>query len=232
VPRKKNATALAIIDLDRLEPKHIARDRDLALLGERARAELEWIEHAERMTPVRAIFLGIILAQIRAGLPHGDWGPWMVKHFGAKKSTAYRFISLAKACVADARITMAELVALPEISTDFKPTDPRAHAARGLKRIIRWVGPRSLRELQAEYGRSNRPAGLIEKAAKKVAMPEAARQLAKAELSQWIEDGRSLLLDENRTALLLPEEVRSFSDGLDAVITRWRRAMKKILQTA
>lgn len=124
-----------------------AQAGDVDALGQRIRAEMDRIERDEGMLPVRAVFSGCILVQVRDGIAHGQWGSWLARHFGAKKSTAYRYIAVAEDCIRERRLKLPELCALPQLSLELDPTEASDDAASALRKIRRFVGARTLRDL-------------------------------------------------------------------------------------
>lgn len=134
------------VPLDKLEGQQISNSWKFDDLGHRVRLEVDRIDHEQSMLPVRAIFVGCMLAQIRATIEHGKWLPWIKEHFGKKKSTVYLYIALAEVCAEKKKLKLPELVALPQLSLDLEPGD-NDDAASAMKKIRAFVGDQSLRDL-------------------------------------------------------------------------------------
>lgn len=241
--RKTASRALVVPDLEQLAPpaqtSHVGSSHvwevptweESRALGERVRRELELIEAAEKTIPLRAVFLGIILAQIRASLDHGKWAPWLKEYFGGRKNSAYRYIAIARACVSEAKIYLPELVAVRQLQLDMTAGNPRADAAKALKKMQRWVDGRSLRELYAQYANGQpRLGGARNGSRKPVIDLDALKAQKREEAAGVIERGRALFLQENICQYLEPEEIRGVVESLEALATDVKHAVRPLLK--
>lgn len=157
---------LEVVDVDNLpETAKSHFGANLELLGKRIAEELRAIstteaelDAAEKMlasrrseTSLRALIIGTLLLQAKAGLGHGGFGKFKTEHFGSGGNRqANYYMKLAEKFCRDAGILMPEFLALPQSTLDLTggPTD----AANAMKKARSFVGNRSLADLLELHG--------------------------------------------------------------------------------
>lgn len=200
-------------------------------LSERVRTEFEWINGAQKMLPLRAVFLGIVTSAILSEMPRGQSGPWIKKYLRGKRSFAYRIMAVGHACVVEAKLQLPQLIALNQLQLDFTPRKKGDDAAKTLRRMERWIAGRSLSELYAAYyDGTPKLGGARNKPAQRIVDLDALKAMKREEAAGLIERARSLLLRENILQFLEPIEVRNFVDNFSDLATELRAAAKNILK--
>jgi len=204
---------------------------ELDALGQRIRAEFDWIESAQKMIPLRVVLLGIVLAQIQQSLNRGQWLPYIKAHLRGKTSFAYRAMDIGRACVAEAKLQLPQLVALRQLQLDGKPSRKRDDAQKTLKKMERWIAARTFAELRAAYSdRQCALGGARNRPAKAVIDLDALKAMKREEAAGLIERARSLLLRENILQYLAPPEVKNFVENFHDLAVELKAAAKTLLK--
>lgn len=242
MPKKKNAHALAVVSSQKpfvpvgtFHTGTFQLERsDLDAIGERIRGELDWLESAQKMIPLRAVFLGIVLRQVHDSLDRGEWVPWLRKYFRNRRTNAHRFLKLGDACKSEAQLNLPQLVALRQLEIDFQPASPRDHASKALAKMKRWIGSRTLTELYAAYadGPPKLGGARTAAAAKPVVDLETLKIQMRDEAAGLIERNHALLLRDNILQYLDPEERRNFIANLTGILIELKAAFKIHLKQA
>jgi hypothetical protein len=161
----------------------------------------------------------------------GGVAEWMrVNAPEISRPTAYRFRDIAAGMAKKFGIKNPALV----FCTPLKSLPAADRKKRD--KVLEFTADKSLRGLQLELGLLlNRPklGGARPRggdAAPVVVDPEKLHAQAREELAAWHEQGRQLLLTENICSRLQAEEIRAFNRSLDAMLTQWRRGIKKLIQ--
>lgn len=151
---KKPSSALVVID--DLNASQLAQygqscsAASLATLGRMARAQFDRIHADERNLPIRGAFLGCVLIGVRAACEQGEWLSWLKEHFGKSQRTAYDYINVGEACIERMKLRLPEFVSLPQLSLELTVPEGDDDARSALRKITKFVGDRSLRELVAD----------------------------------------------------------------------------------
>jgi hypothetical protein len=122
--------------------------------------QLNEIERAERMTPRRAVAVGLMLHAVKASLKHGEFTPWLKQTLtalkfgtlGTAQVKASYYMRLALAFVDQAKPSRPELAALPAGGLVLDLEAATGPAAKLIKRLDEFCGECSLQELLEEHG--------------------------------------------------------------------------------
>lgn len=118
-------TTATITVIDRSTVKRILEEHEAC-----ERADREWVSHA--------IECGRLLAEVKAQLRHGEWGPWLADNFPASMRTAQTYMQLA-AAPEEKRNAVAGLplreardeIATPRAQSPAQSTDQLRHLGGG-----------------------------------------------------------------------------------------------------
>jgi hypothetical protein len=248
-----NRTALLV-----LADKTITAQGDqLAQLQRSAVAQLAAVPQMERQAAAHAILAGMSLHRVKASLPHGEFGKWLKQiptgggNAEDQKRTSGSFLNvterqcqfymkLATTFVAKAKVTAPDVLALPGDQTQLALEGGEGEARVFFSKLSKFVGSKSLNELLAEHeiktgkklGGKREAGETDEDAPPAVPTAEDLAAQAKTELSDWLEQGRQLLITDNVCSRLEAQDLQSFAGALDAMLAHWKRGARTILAAA
>ena len=229
----KNTHALAILG-DR------ALSYDQAMLPKIQAAALQQLAEVARLgreRGARAVLAGLALCRVKASLKHGQFLPWLKDNVGVGKTACNDYMRLALAFVEKSGVSKPDLLALPGDQTSLAIDAGDEAQRRFFTKLEKFVGQSSLSELLAKHdikgqpklGGARLPEGQDEDELGSDPDPEALAAQKREEISAWLAQGRALLVSENACQFLGADDQRSVLDGIDALRTDLREALRHLI---
>jgi hypothetical protein len=226
-------TALAVLE----SPQIVTTGNNLNQLAVRANEELDAIKRMETGAALRAIRFGIVMYQVKATLPHGQFLKWRDQSFPALKRTQAGFyMSLALTFVEKSKANLPEVLALPEVQTDLPLDQQQGPSAEILGKAYAFVGDCSLNELLDKHGIKGKGklggARESDDAEKPIKTAEELAAQKLEEISAWLDTGKQLLVEENALQHLTatPETIRAIVSELSTLAKRLSSGLGPLLE--
>ena len=231
----KNTHALAILG-DR------ALSYDQAMLPKIQAAALQQLAEVARLVRergARAVLEGLALCRVKASLKHGQFQAWLKPHVKVGLVSCNNYMRLALAFVEKSGVSKPDLLALPGDQTSLAIDAGDDAQRRFFAKLEKFVGQSSLSELLAKHdikgqpklGGARLPDGQDDESDDAPpADPETLAAQKREEISAWIAKGRALLVAENACQFLGTDDQRSVLEGIDALRTDLREALRHISQ--
>lgn len=227
-------TAVAVVP----DPKPNSQLLRISNLQAIATEQSKLIDRIHEEAALRCVLLGRILREIKDGLAHGQWGPWLKSDFAGSQSKANQVMRLSVEIEAAAKLTKVEKLALPANATVDLAVQPEDAAARSaFAKMQKLVAGKSFRDLLDEYGIMEKAklGGARTKGGDAATPPMDGEQLylfAMDEIGGAIMQAETLLIKENRLQHLVghPNEIRAVVESLRAMADKVEKAASKILK--
>lgn len=205
----KKTTALTLLNSSAIKAPG---NGDVEKWQECVAGQMDEITRSERMTPRRAVVVGLMLHAVKASLKHGDFTPWLRQTLtrlkfgtlGTAQVKASYYMRLSLAFVEDTKPSAPELAAIPAGGMVLDLDSAAGSAAKLVKRIDSFCGESSLNELLVEHGIKHAGTGGAN-STKNAALPADDNTLLQ-ELAAWRLNLRRSLVDPT-TAKRIPPEV-------------------------
>ncbi len=154
---EKQSAALAVFKANLLADDHRAKAIEIA------KSQFETLVSHRRQAPYRAIALGILLHQLKAGCQHGEWmGTYeqILKSLkfvteGTARVYASQYMRLASTFLTEADAAKPEFIQLSVNQTEISKDTGNATEKAFAKKLESFIGDRSLDELLTDYDLRN-----------------------------------------------------------------------------
>ncbi len=228
--KPNTTTALAVIG----SPELKADAKQLALLKTSAEQQFKRLAEMRHEEALRGLLLGLTLHRVKASLPYGEFGKWAKAHATFGERWVNYLMKLALVFIDKSKATKPELLACPGDQTELAIEGQQGLQRQFTLKANKFTAGLSLSELLDKYEiKSGAKLGGARGAAEKEdATPEQLAARARTDLSDWVTQGRQLLLQDNVCQWLPAEDTRAVADSLDALRTEWRASLKRLLAAA
>lgn len=198
--------------------------------------QINEIARAERMTPRRAIAVGLMLHSVKASLKHGEFRPWLSQMLTgltfwtestAKVNSSY-YMRLALAFVEQTKPTANELAALPASNLRLDLDNAQGAAAKLVKRLDEFCGEASLQELLEQHGIKNGGGGAGGKSAAAVEALPADDNTLLQEVAEWLVNLRKTVVSPETLKRLTPAQLADMETQMTSTLEDFRKAREAL----
>ncbi len=195
--------------------------------------QINEIARAERMTPRRAIAVGLMLHAVKSSLKHGEFTPWMKQMLteltfwteGTAKVNASYYMRLAITFVEQSKATKTELEAL-QGNGALELEAAKGEAAKLVKRIDAFCGESSLAELLADHGIKNGGSG--SGSGKVIEIPASAEDPLFADTAAHLIGLREIVLNPDTLKRFTAKQLEDIERQIASLPEEFRKLKKKL----
>lgn len=199
------------------------------------------LERREGELADQATLTGVWALAVKRSMKHGQFGPWIKTHctkIGHRQLGYY--MQLAMVFLETGKVELPNLLSLPGDQQRLDLAGSKEETARRLfDAVHKFTAGLPLNELLTKHelkkapklGGARLPEGQDddESADTPPADPEALAAQKREEISAWLAQGRALLVSENACQFLAADDQRSVLDGIDALRTDLRAALRHLI---
>lgn len=195
--------------------------------------QINEIARAERMTPRRAIAVGLMLHAVKATLKHGEFGPWMKQMLteltfwtdATAKVNASYFMRLSIAFVEHSKATKDELAAL-QGHGGLELETAKGEAGKLMKRLDTFCGESSLAELLADHGIKN--GGSAGSSGKVIDIPSSKDDPLLADTAAHLIGLREIILNKDTLKRFTAKQLADIERQVAALPEEFRKLLAKL----
>lgn len=199
-------------------------------------AQINEIARAERMTPRRAIAVGLMLHAVKSSLKHGEFTPWMKQMLtqltfwteGTAKVNASYYMRLAITFVETSKATKEELLSLSAVSaaTGLDLANVKGEAAKLVKRLDSFCGEATLAELLADHGIKSGGSG--SSSGKVIEIPASAGDPLLADTAAHLVGLREIILNPETLKRFTAKQLADLEQQVASLPQEFRKLLAKI----